>query len=299
MRSLGATGVPFYIVDVFTPSRYQGNPLAVVMDQFDDERMLAITREMNYSETTFVGPIHDDGSVSVRIFTPGGEIPFAGHPTLGTAFVLLEMRGFEGNRLVLREGVGPIPVYQDGGVYWMQQNPPEFQAVFEDRKMLASLLGIEVEDFNPNLPAEVVSTGLPALIVPLMSLDACRRAWLDVARYRALGRWPASVLVFAPGSIQPGHNVHVRVFVGDLGIPEDPATGSANGALAGYLQRYEVLGREVNAEVEQGVEMGRASSLSLRARPGQQGVAVEVGGRVQAVAEGWLVGESVKGKETM
>lgn len=280
--------IPFYIVDVFTDERYRGNPLAVVMGQFDERLMLAITREMNYSETTFVGPSREDGSVAVRIFTPGGEIPFAGHPTLGTAFVLRERLGLAFQPLVLQEAVGPIPVRTEGVQYWMRQNQPTFQTLY-DRPAMAEMLGIGVEDLDPRFPVQTVTTGLPALIVPLRNLDACHRAWLNLERWRALGGLPASVLVFSVGAEVSGHDIHVRVFVSSLGVPEDPATGSANGALAAYLQHYQVVGKQVDVRVEQGVEMGRPSTLHLRAQAEADGIAVEVGGEVQWVAEGCLM----------
>ncbi len=284
----GGDATPFYIVDVFTGERYRGNPLAVVMGQFDEPLMLAITREMNYSETTFVGAVQEDGSVPVRIFTPGGEIAFAGHPTLGTAFVLRHQLGHTVQPLILQETVGPIPVCVEGGRYWMRQNQPTFQNLY-DRAPIAEMLGIDVADLDPRFPVQSVSTGLPALVVPLRNLEACHRARLNLECWRDLGNVPASVLVFSVGAEISGHDMHVRVFVGDLGIPEDPATGSANGALAAYLQRYQVVGERVDVRVEQGIEMGRPSTLHLRARSEADGVLVDVGGGVQLVAKGHLM----------
>lgn len=285
----------FYIVDVFTPRRYQGNQLAVVLGQLDAETMLQITREMNYSETVFLGPAYGTGAVPVRIFTPGREIPFAGHPTLGTAFVLRRFLGRSESPLVLEEQVGLVPVsvetHQGGERYWMTQPEPVFGDL-HDADQVAALLGLEVSDIDARWPVQSVSTGLPALIVPLTSMAAARRARLDMAQYRLLldQGHPASVLVFAPGAELSGHAWHVRVFVGDLGIPEDPATGSANGCLAAYLAHYHVAGTsEVDTVVEQGIEMGRPSTLYLRARLMADGIRVQVGGQVAAVAEGTLL----------
>ena len=285
----------FYIVDVFTQHRYQGNQLAVVLGQPDAKTMQRITREMNYSETVFLGPTHGVGSVPVRIFTPGREIPFAGHPTLGTAFVLRRFLGRSDTPLVLAEQVGPVSVsveaHQGGERYWMTQPAPVFGDI-HDPAAAASWLGLEADDVDARWPVQVVSTGLPAFIVPLTSVAAARRARLDMARYRPMldAGHPSSVLVFASGAEQPGHAWHVRVFVGDLGIPEDPATGSANGCLAAYLAHHQVTGsHEVDTVVEQGVEMGRPSTLYLRARPTADGISVQVGGQVAAVAEGTLL----------
>ncbi len=285
----------FYIVDVFTPERFQGNQLAVVLGQPDAETMLQITREMNYSETVFLGPTQGTGPVPVRIFTPGREIPFAGHPTLGAAFVLHRFLGRADRPLVLEEQVGPVPVsveaHPNGDRYWMTQPNPAFGPV-HDASYVAELLGLEARDIDARWPVQTVSTGLPALIVPLATTAAARRARLDMAQYRLMldQGHPSSVLVFAPGAERPGHAWHVRVFVGDLGIPEDPATGSANGCLAAYLARHQVAGTsEIDTVVEQGVEMGRPSTLYLRAHPTADGIVVQVGGQVAAVAEGTLI----------
>lgn len=280
----------FYIVDVFSELPYQGNPLAVVFGDYPAETMQAITREMNYSETTFVGPQRPDGRFPVRIFTPGRELPFAGHPTLGTAFVLREIVGVTATPLVLQEGVGPIPVQvESGDVYWMRQNSAELGRCYRAEEM-APLLGLTADEVDPRHPIQVVSTGLPALIVPLRSLEAAARARLAMDAYRPYLEQgaPSSVLVFALGAAQALHDLHVRVFVGDLGIPEDPATGSANGSLAGYLAHYRVVGKTVDVVVEQGLEMGRPSTLYLRAEAGGHAIQVQVGGRVVAVAEGRL-----------
>ncbi len=282
----------FYIVDVFSSRPYQGNPLAVVWGQRSPELMQAITREMNYSETTFLEAGAPGEPYPVRIFTPGRELPFAGHPTLGTAFVLRHFLGVPDDSLVLQEAVGPIPVHveqRDGrDCYWMTQNAPTFGTTY-DVKGMAELLSLPADAIDGQYPIQAVSTGLPALIVPLVSVEAASQSRLDLEKYRALLRAgaPSSVLVFAKGGVQAGHDIHVRVFVGDLGIPEDPATGSANGCLAAYLLKYGVTGGTVDAVVEQGVEMGRPSTLYLRAR--HRGGRVEVGGEVVPVAEGRLL----------
>ena len=277
----------FYIVDVFTDKPYRGNQLAVVVGVRDDDEMLAITREMNYSETTFVDGISPDGSVPVRIFTPGGEVPFAGHPTLGTAFVLKEFIGLSDEAIRLQEVVGTIPVRVEQGQYWMTQTAPMFGREY-DPAMIAERLSVSVSDIDTRYPIQEVSTGLPALIVPVTSLKAARRVRMVPADDEA-DPLPL-VLVVTSEVDQPGYDYHVRVFVGALGIPEDAATGSANGCLAAYLVEHAAADGTVDAKVEQGVEMGRPSTLYLRAaRTSGGGISVEVGGDVTPVAQGRLI----------
>lgn len=279
----------FYIVDVFSSTKYQGNPLAVVFGHRDPQTMQAIAREMNYSETTFVGPPLENGAFPVRIYTPGQELPFAGHPTLGTAYVLRQMLGAAQEPLVLQEGVGPILVHvettQDGERYWMTQNTPVFGRTYDPGE-IARQLSLPVEAIDAQYPIQEVSTGLPALIVPLKSLEYAKRARNQTEAHEM--RSP-SVLVFCRETVQPSHDLHIRVFVNEVGIPEDPATGSANGCLAAYLAHYDVLGTPVEVVVEQGVEMGRPSTLYLRAHRGPAGISIRVGGHVSAVARGQLL----------
>lgn len=293
-------GRPFYIVDVFAESRYAGNQLAVVRDAagLSDEEMLAITREMNYSETTFM--LSDqprEGGYDVRIFTPGGEVPFAGHPTLGTAYVILQdVAAAPTDSVTLNLGVGPIAVRVERGpgaaeTLWMTQRPPEFGPT-HDPGRVANLLGLGVEELVAGLPVQEVSTGLPFIIAPLRGLDAVRRCRPDRDALLAYveGREAKAILVFARETCRARNDLHVRVFTDAYGIPEDPATGSANGCLAGYLSRHRVLGNEnVDVRVEQGHEVGRPSLLHLRAGPADGEIVVQVGGRVIPVAAGELL----------
>jgi trans-2,3-dihydro-3-hydroxyanthranilate isomerase len=281
----------YHVVDVFAERRLAGNPLTVVLDAagLSTQEMQALAREANHSETTFVlsrTPV--GGAWPVRIFTPAIELPFAGHPTLGTAAVLRAIHG-PGAPLDLDLKVGRIPVRAEGDVLWMRQPAPAFHGE-ADRAAMANLLGLAPADLDPRLPAEVVSCGVPFHIVPLASLDAAGRAQLDLPRYLAtLGSGQAkAVLVFAPGAVDPAARFHVRCFTGAFGIPEDPATGGANGPLAAYLAKHKVAGTgAVDLAVEQGVEMGRPSRLHLRAKPGADGsLEVHVGGRVVPVARG-------------
>lgn len=286
----------FYIVDVFAEKRYQGNQLAVVVDceGLSTQDMLNITREMNYSETSFV---IDADEARVRIFTPGEEVPFAGHPTLGTAYVIQqELWKNPVDRMDLEVPAGTIPVtfsYSDGvpEVLWMRQLPPTFGGTL-DPAAVAGLLNIAPSDLDSDFPIEEVSTGLPFIIVPLSSLDACRRArpyGPDLLRF-AQSYDAKNILVFSRETCSPRNQLHVRVFTDYLGIPEDPATGSANGCLAGYLARHRYFGQNhLEARVEQGYEMGRPSLLLIRSRVSNGQIAVDVGGRVIPVAQGHLL----------
>ena len=175
----------FTIVDVFAEEKYAGNQLAVVRGAagLSDEILQKITREMNYSETTFILSEEErDGGYDVRIFTPGGEVPFAGHPTLGTAYVLRdEILATPAERVVLNLEAGRIPV-TFGDVLWMRQLPPTFGPVLAPNR-LAQVLGLEEDDLEDRHPGQVVSTGLPAVVVPLRSLDALRRCRVNWELY--------------------------------------------------------------------------------------------------------------------
>ncbi len=294
-------GRPFHLVDVFAVEPYTGNQLAVIRDAGDlsDDEMQALAREMAYSETTFVEATESDesGGWDVRIFTPTDEIPFAGHPTLGTAAVIRDrLADDDPDEVTLNLGVGEIPVTvarEDGDeVLWMRQRPPSFGATV-DAAEAAEVVSVGIDDVNDDYPAQVVSTGLPTLVVPLRSLDAVRGAEINSQAYteRAVGDLDAkNVLVFAPEAYRDENDLNVRMFAPALGVPEDPATGSSNGCLAAWLARHRFLDApEIAVRVEQGYEIDRPSLLHLRARDRGDDVTVEVGGRVVPVADGELV----------
>lgn len=294
------SGREFHIVDVFAERKYAGNQLAVITDAagLDGDTMQAIAREMNFSETTFVlGPGDVEGSFRVRIFTPAAEVPFAGHPTLGTAWVIHhELLNEPKGGLVLELGVGSIPVSfersaDSSELLWMLQQPPEFGPVASTSE-LAEVLGIEQGAFDDVHPIQQVSTGLPFWIVPLVSLDRVRSCRLDVAAYEAfiLERQARAILVFAAEAYDEINQINARMFAPYFGVPEDPATGSANGCLAAYLVRYGVLGgHEIDIRVEQGCEIGRPSLLRLRAWEREGRFEIQVGGSVIPVARGTLL----------
>ncbi|HEX5701414.1 MAG TPA: PhzF family phenazine biosynthesis protein [Rubrobacter sp.] len=283
----------FYIVDVFAEERYAGNQLAVVRGGADlpDETLQKIALEMNYSETTFVlSDEETDGGYDVRIFTPGEEVPFAGHPTLGTAYVIQhELLAGPVERITLNLEAGEIPV-TFGEVLWMRQLPPAFGATL-DSALLARTLNLETADLDDHCPVQEVSTGLPALIVPLRDLDALRRCKVDWERYTELAGSGKNLYVFCPEPHEDGPgDLSARMFANDLGVPEDPATGSAAGCLAAYLLEHSYLGTDsVDVRVEQGYEIGRPSLLYLRAARDGDEMRVDVGGKVQMVARGELV----------
>lgn len=280
----------FYITDVFSEGPYAGNQLATIPDPGDlsAEEMQKIAREFNFAETTFITGGSLENGFDVRIFTPTHELPFAGHPTLGTSYLIArEVIGRDVSEITLNLGVGRIPVtFDDSGILWMQQNPPAFGDVV-DSGLVAEELGLEVSQVAADFPCQFVSTGLEFLLVPLASYDALKAARVTTSE---LAR---GYFVFCSGGYSDDQQIQARMFAAGMGVPEDPATGSANGCLAGYLAHYEFFGSsDVDIRVGQGYEIDRPSQLYLKSgkRPGPDGYWVEVGGRVRLVAKGeWLV----------
>jgi trans-2,3-dihydro-3-hydroxyanthranilate isomerase len=287
----------FYLVDVFAEEKYSGNQLAVVTGAKDlsDLQMQKIANEMHFSETTFVlSDKQQSGGYDVRIFTPAAEVPFAGHPTLGTAYVINRFVAKQTKEVVLSLKVGKIPVNfektpEKGEVLWMKQLSPVFGKTFEVARFSA-LLGLEKSDFDSKFPIQEVSTGLPFIIVPLMNLDAVKRARVNPTVQHDLMRdSQAGILVFCPETYRKENDLNVRVFVDVFGISEDPATGSGNGCLAGYLSKHRYFDdSNVDARVEQGFEIGRPSLLLLKAENKEETMEVRVGGQVVLVGKGEL-----------
>ena len=289
----------FYIVDVFAEEKYTGNQLAVVRDAgaLSDEQMLRITREMNYSETTFIlSDEQNNGGYDVRIFTPGAEVPFAGHPTLGTAYIIQkEIIKQSVEKIILNLKVGQIPVtFHDAThgqkILWMKQVEPDFAEILEPESV-AEVLGINAKDIDERFPIQEVSIGLYAMIVPLKSLDILKNIRVNKDKYFELVNNTTAkvILVFCPETYLRQNNLNVRVFCDYYGVPEDPATGSANGCLAGYLVKHRYFGEEkIDFRVEQGYEIGRPSLLYLKAQDKDGKIDVNVGGKVVMVAEGRL-----------
>ena len=283
----------YHLVDVFTDRAFGGNPLAVFLDGtgMSDALMQAIAKEFNLSETTFVLPPQNSANdFRVRIFTPADELPMAGHPTVGTTFVLahtgLVRPGTARTKITLEEGVGPIPVeivWKDGRATFieMQQPLPKFGPPIEDRAGVAEMLSLEPDAISADLPIQVVSCGVPFLFVPVRSLEAIRRIRFRIDVEERLKLPSKNIFAFATETQFPGSGVHSRMFSPSLGVPEDPATGGASGPLGCYLVRHKVLASDGELRVvsEQGIEMGRPSFLHIRIRhDGDEITAVHVGG---------------------
>jgi len=290
----------FYIVDVFAEQKYAGNQLAVFRKAGDlsDADMQKFAKEMHFSETTFVlSDEKRDGGYDVRIFTPEHEIPFAGHPTLGTAFVIQqEIVKQPVERIALNLKVGQIPVdFKYRGteveIMWMKQNRPTFGATF-DAETFSGVLNLDKTDLDDRYPIQEVSTGTPFFMVPLKTLDNVKRAAVNKEKYLELIKdtQAKAILVFCPETSSEVNHLTVRVFADYYGVPEDPATGSANGCLAGYLVKHRYFGKDqIDVRVEQGHQIGRPSLLLLKAREKEEEIEVFVGGKVRMVAKGEFI----------
>lgn len=298
--------IPFIQADVFTDRPFTGNPLAIVPDAagVSSEEMQSIAREMNLSETTFVLPPSDSkAQFRLRIFTPASELPLAGHPVVGTFFVLAQRGRIDlqdgVNRIFQQCGAGTLPV--DIHVHEsrvdrvvMTQAPPRFLGDLTDRRLLAESVGLAEECLLPDgLPAQVVSTGLPQLMVPARSMKDLAQIELDLVAMRKVFRALETdcFMIFTRETVHADSTVHARMFAPLLGVPEDPATGSASGALGAYLVRHDLVQAEPTARivVEQGYEMGRPSAIYVEVDggPGEPSE-VRVGGQAVEVAEGVL-----------
>ena len=281
--------IGFRLVDVFAPRPLQGNQLCVVSDpgQLDHDRMLDVAREIAFSETTFVTAVRPDG-YDVRIFTPDAEIPFAGHPTLGTAYVLAA-DGRIGPTATQVSAAGEVPVEVDiaSSFAWMTQMPPLFGDPFDDRELLARASGLRVADLHPDLPAQVVTTGLPPLIVPIRDVETLRRARIDQTAVAEACEASAAeeLYLFAVGR----DTVTARFFGPTPAIVEDPATGSAAGPLGAYLAEHGVAGMPGRVLVLQGEQVGRPSELHVEVEHGDATWRVRVGGGVHVVGRGVFV----------
>jgi trans-2,3-dihydro-3-hydroxyanthranilate isomerase len=278
--------VPFRLVDVFTPRPLGGNQLCVVPEpgELDDAEMQAIAKEIGFSETTFVTEAAGARYV-MRIFTPGQELPFAGHPTLGTAFVLVgEGRVSTPATQVIAAGEIPVEVDVEANTAWMTQLPAEFGPIFPDRDLIARAIGLSTADLDPGRPVQTVSTGLPTTIVPVRDLETIRRA---TRNERLVGEAVAAsggrdLYLFAPRA----EGVTARMFDSEFGIGEDPATGSAAGPLGAYLAEYGDLGKTRSVTIHQGEQVGRPSELDVEVDREGDAWRVRVGGGVHIVGRG-------------
>ncbi len=282
----------YSVVDVFTERALEGNALAVFHDGrgLADETMQRIARETNLSETTFVLPPSDPGAAAkVRIFTPARELIFAGHPTIGTAFVM-RAEGIvapERRDFALEQKVGLVPVRVEGEtdpMIWLQTPPIRFGARF-DAADSAAAAGLTAADVLDGVPCELVTAGNPCIFVAVRDAATVDRAEVDVAAYHRLvaGETEATcVFVFAPTP----DGAYSRMFAPEHGILEDPATGSATGPLAAFMMRYGLASSADGTRFvsEQGTKMGRRSFLHVFVHGEAGSGGIEVGGRVAPVA---------------
>ncbi|HKN14488.1 MAG TPA: PhzF family phenazine biosynthesis protein [Candidatus Binatus sp.] len=293
---------PFILVDVFTSRPFGGNQLAVFTEgaALSASEMQELAHEMNFSESTFVMPPESSGARRVRIFTPKHEMPMAGHPTVGTTWVLasrgeipLDSASVDAT---VHLGIGPVTVTIEntGGkpdFVWMGHRAAEFGAKRHDRGRIAKALGITAADIRDDLPIQAVSTGVPFLFVPVRSLDALAKCAVNAAALAALFKPGETILPvymfvaneageFAPRS---------RMFGPHDGVPEDPATGGASAPFGAYAATYKLIDPAPKAAflIRQGVEMGRPSEIHVEvARKDSGSFAIRIGGRCAIVGEG-------------
>jgi trans-2,3-dihydro-3-hydroxyanthranilate isomerase len=295
----------FLQLDVFTRRAFGGNQLAVFTDArgLTTDQMQALTREMNFSESTFVFPPETPGTDRrVRIFTPAMEMPMAGHPTVGTAAALVQrsLAQPKDGVLVLELGIGPVKVEiearpddETGAPFvWMNHRQPVFTPYLGTREMAAAALGLDPSDVRADLPLEIVSTGVPFLFVPLVSLAAAGRARSEAGALANLfqGQELANVALLTEEVVNREASVHARMFAPHLaGIVEDPATGSMAAPCGAYLARHGVLPRQplVTFQIEQGIEMLRPSQITVEVgRAGDAFTSLRIGGHSVIVGQG-------------
>ncbi|MHB0951872.1 MAG: PhzF family phenazine biosynthesis protein [Allorhizobium sp.] len=299
----------YCIYDVFTDRKLAGNPLAVIFDGdgLSDEAMLAIARETNLSETVFVQPAaNPTHTAKIRIFTPGRELPFAGHPTVGTAIALAERAndaiGAPSDLVsVLEENIGPVRCavrLRHGEASFAEFDLPKNSVKVDlalDRQGLADALSLKVSDigFENHVPS-VWSAGVPYLVIPVHNLAAVESLDFDPALWERTAPFAegglASAYVYCRGGIHHGAKFHARMFATDMGIIEDPATGSAVAALSGAIRHFDALPDGHHPlMIEQGVEMGRPSYIHLHIDVADGNITrARIGGQAVRVASGVL-----------
>lgn len=291
---------PYVQTSVFVDDRmsFGGNQLATYWDidsnsSLSQEEMQGMTLEMNFSESTFLEkPTTKGCSARVRIFTPAREIPFAGHPTLGTAFVMKykDLLQQDQKTSLLQLGVGPISVEILGeDEIQMVQPEPSFTEIPNDIDKVAEAIGLTSKDVNPDYPVQVVSTGFPFLIVPIKSMTSLKHAApTSIFGKNLRDLSTQQVLIFSTETEFSDSHVHARMFAPEVGVVEDPATGSAAGPLGAYLEKYQILENHQIGEpihIEQGFEINRPSQLVAKI-PNERMSEVCVSGKVRLIAEG-------------
>jgi trans-2,3-dihydro-3-hydroxyanthranilate isomerase len=287
------TVLNYRIVDVFTTEALAGNPLAVFTNasQIDEALMQKIAREMNLAETTFVLPPDNPACAArVRIFTPNKEMIFAGHPTIGTSFVLLDEGSLPHGvaSFSLEEQVGPVQIWVEKGertMIWLR-TPPISEGKVYDRMQCASALGLKREDLLDVAP-QLLNAGNPTLFIALKDERAVDRAWLDLQGVASLKDGESEPFcVF--GFCRTRQGAYSRMFAPDYGVPEDPATGSSTGPLAAFMMKHGLLNGDSGTRFisEQGRKMGRRSLLHVRIAGKGGADGIFVGGHVTPIAEG-------------
>ena len=293
----------FYTLDVFTDRPFGGNPLAVVLDAdaLSGEQMQIIAAEFNLSETVFVlNPAKAGGNRrKLRIFTPQTELPFAGHPTVGTGYLLARLKLVELNPanpvMMLEEGIGEVPVKvrfgNDGPRSTQMSVPrmPERGPEPPSRADLAAMLSLAESDLLPGHAAW--SCGVPFLFLPVRDREAMARVKLRTDLWEKLlsSWWAGSIFAFTTETVSKDAQIHGRMFAPAMGVAEDPATGSAASALAGFLQEQEPRDGTRRWRIEQGFEMGRPSRIELEADiAGGRITAIRVGGSSVLISDGWI-----------
>lgn len=294
---MSSSGLPlvaceYHLVDVFTQTPFEGNGLAVFPDarSLDATTMQKIAREMNLSETTFVFPAAGENAVArVRIFTPAYEMAFAGHPTIGTAYVLRMLGKIDPalSAFAFEENVGLVPVRVDCGddpLVWLTTPPIQKRGAF-DRALCARALGLTQDDLLPNVPCELYTAGNPNIYIPLRDVAAVDRVAIDSAGFFELLKdrsEPTCLFLFTPTN----EGAYSRMFSLDLSINEDPATGSATGPLAAFMMHHRLVAHADGTRFysEQGTKMGRRSILHVLIRGDHGTEGIEVGGHVVPIA---------------
>ena len=294
--------LPYVQTSVFVDDRYTfgGNQLATFWDitansQITTEVMQGIALEMNFSETTFFETSAMDAcSFKVRIFTPAREIPFAGHPTLGSAYVLKHTGLVDSSvtQTNFELGIGKIPVeYVSTDVVRMIQPSPKFLTKLENQEEIAATVGLPGSAISTKYPMQYIATGTPFLIVPLISLEAVQQAQPDgPSILQTLSdESTAKIVILTTETVNTDSDVHVRMFAPDVGVLEDPATGSAAGPIGAYVDHYGLLNRVIRGNpiiIEQGYEINRPSQLVAEVVGEKDPESVLVSGKVKLTAEG-------------
>ncbi len=300
----------YYIVDVFANNKYEGNQLAVFLDfenKVDDQQMQAIAKEINFAEITFIKKDKGNRRFVVRIFTPEHELPFAGHPSIGTSFIIARFLLPEVKptlTLELKHGDIEISIAHphniDDSIFYMRQTQPEFRETFTHEEV-ATELGIAINDVEKSLPIQEISTGVPYILIPIKNLQAMENMKLEYSPFQnflekrrkyktnSVTGHSTSLFFFTKETYEKdnSYNTRMRLLENDQ-LSEDAATGSANGCFLAYLLKYE--NPKISAVVEQGFQVNRKSYIYLEGEFSNEKYAIHVGGRTKLISEGaWFI----------